>query len=161
MRPPRRARKSHWVIRPVRKSDRREWLRMRRALWPNGADDHPREIDSYLRKPRRRWPVFVAQVEGRAGLAGFLEASLRDRAEGCASTPVAYVEAWYVDPAFRRRGLGAALIRRAESWARRLMLSEIASDAELVSPASHRAHAALGFEETGRIVCFRKSLNTS
>jgi hypothetical protein len=36
-------------VRPVRGSDARAWLRMRRALWPEGsAREHRGEIDRYF-----------------------------------------------------------------------------------------------------------------
>ena len=44
--------------------------------------------------------------------------SLRPYAEGCATTPVAFLEAWFVSPERRRRGVGRALVATAEAWAR-------------------------------------------
>ena len=45
-----------------------------------------------------------------------------------------------------------------EAWAREKGCSELASDALLESAESHRMHAGLGFEETERVVYFRKEL---
>jgi aminoglycoside 6'-N-acetyltransferase I len=130
---------------------------MRDALWPQGRDDHPDEIDAALRAPADTAAVLVVpRAEG--GLAGLLELRLRDFAEGCVSSPVAYVEGWWVDDDARRRGVGAALMRAAEDWARARGLREIASDCDLDNEASLRAHEALGFAEAVRVICLRKAL---
>jgi aminoglycoside 6'-N-acetyltransferase I len=89
---------------------------------------------------------------------GFAELSLRSIAEGCHSSPVAYLEGWFVEESERRRGVGAALLRAAEEWARAQACSEFASDTEIDNGVSIAAHRALGFEEVDRIVCFRKDL---
>jgi aminoglycoside 6'-N-acetyltransferase I len=96
------------------------------------------------------------RLDGRLG--GFIEVGQRNYAEGCASSPVAYIEGWYIDADLRRQGLGAALVRAAERWARGRGLTEIASDAETDNEVSIKAHKALGYAEEARVVCFRKDL---
>lgn len=102
------------------------------------------------------WCVLLAETDGQ--VVGFLEASLRDYAEGCETSPVSYLEGWFVAEPYRRRGVGAALVRAAEDWARSQGCTEMASDAELHNLDSHRAHEALGYEEVERVVVFRKTL---
>lgn len=144
-------------VRPRRPSDDPEWLRMRLALWPEGdADAHRAGMREWL-AVKDSVILVAARPDGR-GLAGFAEVGTRPYAEGCDSSPVAYLEGWYVDPDVRRQGVGAALVRAAEGWARERGLTEFASDALLDNDTSHRAHRALGFAEVERIVCFRKSL---
>jgi aminoglycoside 6'-N-acetyltransferase I len=46
----------------------------------------------------------------------------------------------------------------AEHWSRSLGLTELASDSEFRNDLGQRAHLALGFQEVGRIVQYRKSL---
>ena len=53
---------------------------------------------------------------------------------------------------------GTASTAAAESWARTLGLTEMASDADLANAVSIGAHRALGYTEAERIVCFRKEL---
>lgn len=145
-------------IRPVTRSDRDEWLRMRSILYPDSA---PEEIDEWLDSEQGTLLVGVAVFvvdRGDGRLAGFVEIGLRNYAEGCVTTPVAFIEGWYVDPDVRRRGLGARLVEAAESWARARGLEEIASDTTLDNAVSVRAHLALGFEEVERQICFRKTL---
>lgn len=93
------------------------------------------------------------------GLCGFLEAALRSRANGCDTTPVGYIEGWYVDEDVRKQGLGRALVETAEAWARSRGCRQMASDAELWNTSSHDSHGALGYEETARLVLFKKDLD--
>lgn len=102
--------------------------------------------------------VLVASRSSGAGLAGFAEAGARSLADGCETSPVAYLEGWYVDDNARRQGIGAALIHAAEAWARSQGFREFASDAELENLESQRAHLALGFKEVGRSVLYLKTL---
>ncbi len=144
-------------VRRATERDRSEWLRMRAALWPEGASDHLEEIVAYLAGPEQGSAVFVAESPG-GGLSGFLEARLRDYADGCSTSPVAYVEGWYVDPDSRRSGVGKALLEAAERWGRGLGLSEMASDSDLGNELGRQAHLEHGFREVGRVVQFRKAL---
>jgi aminoglycoside 6'-N-acetyltransferase I len=129
---------------------------MRKVLWANCPDDqHAREIDEIARD----FPGTVFLAQGSDGrLCGFLEASIRPWADGCDSRPVGYIEGWYVDEHARRQGVGRALVGAAESWARSNGCREMASDAELWNAVSHHAHGALGYEETTRLVLFKKDL---
>jgi aminoglycoside 6'-N-acetyltransferase I len=144
------------TIRGPRDSDHAEWLRMRRALWGDYPDERQvREMDEALGSDTEE--VIVAERPGGT-LCGFLEASLRSRADGCESTPVGYIEGWYVDDDVRRQGVGRALVEAAESWARSKGCRQMASNADLWSEVSHRAHGALGYRETARLVLFKKDL---
>ncbi len=144
-------------VRPAEPADAAEWLRMRTALWPEVPDDHPGEIRAYFERPPARSVTLVAALAG-GGLAGFLEAGTRTFAEGCASSPVGYIEGWWVEPAHRRRGIGQALVAAAEAWAQQLGCIEMASDAERGNAGSRAAHSALGYAEVAEIVCYRKTL---
>ena len=146
-------------IRPVAEEDQAEWLRMRRALWPDCAETmHRFELQRYAAAPGGSVAVFVCDGDGRLG--GFVEVSIRDRVDGSFSDRVALIEGWYVDPELRGQGLGRLLIERAEQWARDRGLSELASDAEITNEPSLRAHEALGFKETFRLVHYLKPLRT-
>ena len=130
---------------------------MRRILLPNEEAEHAGEIDMYLTAAPDAAAVFVAQRPD-GSLGGFVEVATRPWADGCASMPVAYIEAWYVDPDLRMHGVGRALFAAAERWAMDAGFTEIGSDAETHNSASIAAHKALGYEEVLRIVCFRRTL---
>lgn len=151
-------------VRPVYKPDRDEWLRMRTALLPDDADECD-DVETYFATGTCRWSeavlpmkVFVAE-RSDGGLCGFVEASIRPFAEECSSGAVGYLEGWYVDPDARRQGIGKKLVEAAERWAAAQGCTEMASDARLTNTVSHEAHTALGFEETDRLVLFRKRLH--
>jgi aminoglycoside 6'-N-acetyltransferase I len=99
-----------------------------------------------------RFIAFIAR-EANGDAIGFAEASLRhDYVNGCDTSPVGFLEGIYVVPIFRRRGVAASLVRAVEQWT-------LAQGAALIdNVGSHRMHAALGFQETERVVCFRKRL---
>jgi aminoglycoside 6'-N-acetyltransferase I len=145
-------------IRPLELRDRPSWAEMRAALWPDAdAAELAHETVKHFEGVKAADQVWVAEdASGR--LLGFVELSLRPYAEGCASSPVPYIEAWYVTAEARHTGVGRALVEAAENWARLRGFTEMGSDALLENDASHAAHQALGFEEVERIVCYRKSL---
>jgi aminoglycoside 6'-N-acetyltransferase I len=138
--------------------ERAEWLRLRWALWPSfSLDDLEREMAA-LRAAPYRAPVFVA-VREDGELGGFVEISLHETAPGCATSPVGYLEAWYVDPDLRRQGVGRRLVAAAEAWARSMGCREMASDTTPNYPVSPAAHAALGFQTAGEPLLHRKWLS--
>jgi len=140
----------------VRPSDVPEWLRMRRLLWPEApADDLSQEMASMRTDPRT--PVFIAERE-EGGLGGFLEAGTRPYVDGCDTSPVGYIEGWFVDEDLRQRGAGRALVEAAETWARGLGLHEMASDTSIANKISLKAHRALGYKEKERLIHFAKFL---
>jgi aminoglycoside 6'-N-acetyltransferase I len=131
---------------------------MRESLWPDAAPgEHGREIDDFF-AGRAREPLAVLVATTGDGLIGFVELSIRSAAEGCETDRVGYLEGWFVDQRWRRRGVGRALVEEAIAWARAQGCRELASDAEIDNRTGHRAHQALGFETTGRSVTFRKNI---
>jgi aminoglycoside 6'-N-acetyltransferase I len=145
------------IIRHAAHIDHAEWLRMRSALWPDcPLDDHHSEMQDQL-SDQSRYAVFVVERDD-ARLGGFLEASLRQYADGCRTSPVGYIEGWYVDADLRQQGWGGELVKAAEQWASGQGCTEMASDCELDNDVSFRAHLALGYEEVDRAIQFRKLL---
>ena len=139
-------------------ADIADWVLLRQALWPDtGVDEHGAEIAEALAAPDRGLNLILRLADGAA--VGFAEASLRhDYVNGCDSSPVAFLEGIYVAPPFRRRGLARQLVAAVEAWAAAQGCTELASDALLDNLASQQMHGALGFEETQRVVYFRKKL---
>ena len=146
------------VIEPCRSVDTAGWLALRLALWPgHGHEEHLAEMASFLAEPQR-FAQYVAYEE--SGLpVGFVEIALRhDYVNGTSTSPVAFLEGIYVVVDSRRQGIARSLVEVAESWARGQDCSEFASDASVDNVVSHNMHRALGFEESQRVVYFRKSL---
>jgi len=132
-------------VRRLRAPDLAQVAAWKRELW--GDDDGEDQDET----------IFVWASDGDT-IGGFVSLSLRPWAEGCAGAPVPYVEAWYVAEDLRGRGVGRALMRAAETWAREAGFRELGSDARLDNAASLQAHRRLGFVPTERLQFFRKSL---
>lgn len=127
---------------------------MRQSFWP---DSEEAEVTVLMRLPESELVVFVAERAG-GGLCAFAEVGTRKYAEGCATSPVAYLEGIWVDPDVRRSGVGLCLVREAAYWAASQGRAELASDCDIDNEASRAFHVAAGFEEAGRIICFRRGL---
>src|SRR5438309_11186932 len=133
-----------------------DWVRLRSMLWPQGRGGHRREIDAMLAAPDK-FVAFVAHEQTVA--VGFAEAALRfDYVNGCETSPVVFLEGLFVLPEHRRKGIARELCASIERWGAQKGCTEFAADALLDNEVSHRVHAALGFEETERVVYFRKLL---
>lgn len=144
-------------IKPCTSVEQAGWLQLRMALWPADRTEHLQEMQELCAQPGR-YAQFLAY--SRLGEPqGLVEVALRsDYVNGTESSPVGFLEGLYVDPAFRQQGIAALLVKTAEQWARRQRCTAMASDALLENTVSHAMHRALGFEETERVVYFRKPL---
>ena len=142
------------TIRRATLEDKPDWLRMRLLLWIySAAHELEPELDTILADPGQA--VFIASAfDGRC--VGFVEAATRTYAEGCATSPVGYIEGWYVDEDLRGQGIGTRLVTTAEEWARQKGCQEMASDTWLDNDASIYAHIRMGYQEVERLVHFVK-----
>lgn len=129
---------------------------MRQGLWPDAPVEYLEyDMDEVLANSDSA--VFVAsRADGK--LVAFIEASLREYGEGCETSPVGYIEAWYVDPHVRGQKLGREMVHTAEQWARDKGMIEMASDTWLENEVSVAAHLKMGYEEVERLVHFVKRL---
>ena len=146
-------------IRRYRDDDWPEWLRMSLLLDPASPQEN-HESDMHATLGNEDAAVFVVE-RPNGKLAGYVEVGARGYAEGCMTSPVGYIEAWYVDEDVRRAGLGRSLLEAAEVWSRSQGYSEIGSDALIDNEVSHHAHVGAGYEVVDRVVQFRKSLLSS
>ena len=154
------------VVRGMAEGDFVAVAGLRAELWPEGTvEEHLAELPAWAADEGTC--SFVAEAGGHGaggaageggGVVGFLEGRLRSHADGCATTPVGYLEGWYVVPDRRRQGVGRALVAAFERWARDLGCRELASDTWPENAASIDAHRRLGFREVDRVVTFRKPL---
>lgn len=147
-------------VRSVEQRDLGEWVRMRAALWPDDIDQHRAAAERFFAGQRHEPAEVLLAFDDSGRAVGFVELSIRNIVDSCSSDRVAYLEGWYVEPSLRRQGVGSALVAAAERWGVSHGCTEFASDSVIDNEASHRAHRALGFEETGRVVNFRKDLTS-
>jgi len=145
-----------FTIRRATYEDKSDWLRMRQRLWPEAPIQYL-EFDLDDRLTDADYAVFVSSSTD-GGLVAFIETGLRDYGEGCETSPVGYIEAWYVDEHIRGRNVGRDLVHVAEEWAREKGCTEMASDTWLENEASIAAHLKLGYWEAERLVHFVKKL---
>ncbi len=146
-------------IRSATKEDAAVWVRMREALWPEHASAwHATEVDKYfaglLSMPLE--VLIAADDDGRRSVLPSCR-SVRTRR---AAKPIGW--------RFSRAGMSRPRPDVTASAARSSRLpnggpscqgcTEFASDAVLDNIESASAHAALGFEETVQIRCFRKPI---
>lgn len=133
-----------------------DYKRLRARMWEIEPALNAEEVEKIL-QDQEDWAVFIACIDGHR-CVGFLEVWLREYAEGASSSPVGYLEGWFVEPEFRCRGIGRSLVIAGEEWARRAGCVEMASDCEVNNVGGIRAHQQTGYREVERIVCFLKSL---
>lgn len=144
-------------IRHLNQDEHDQWLRMRIELWPETDEKQHRKEMAMMLADSNRFAVIVCEKE-QGHLVGFAEVSLRDWAEGCLSSPVGYLEGWFIEENNRKSGLGRKLLFASEDWARSRGCTEMASDTDLDNLESEKAHLRLGFQVAARLTAFKKPL---
>ena len=128
---------------------------MRVMLWPDPVEEHRREVRRYFDRDSNDAVVFLATPANVC--VGFVEASIRhEQVNGSETCPVAFLEGLFVEQQHRRMGVAAALREQVESWARAKGQTELVSDTDLDNAASAAWHLGQGFEETERVIFYRK-----
>lgn len=92
-----------------------------------------------------RYSAYVAEVDG--AVAGFLGLQTGWAYEH--DEPFARIISLVVDARVRRRGVGAALVRFAERWARERGAYGLMLNTNVRREEAHRFYEALGFNRTG------------
>jgi aminoglycoside 6'-N-acetyltransferase I len=142
------------TIRALGLADVADWAALRHALWPHHPEAELRdELPALL---AGRFAGFCAFAGDE--LVGFCEVGERPYGDGCDTAPLAWLEGIYVIPNHRRQQVARRLVEAAETWARQHGYAELGSDARLANLISRLTHARWGFEETERVVMFRKRL---
>jgi GNAT superfamily N-acetyltransferase len=144
------------VVRRAEEADHDAWAAMLAKLHPDGsAEEFRREIEQWVRLPEP-YVAFLAE-EGGASI-GFVDARVRNYAEGAPNLRAAYVEDLWVAPERRGRGVAGQLLAAVEGWAREEGLDWLGSDTWPDNEASIRFHARHGFAEVERLIVFGKPL---
>lgn len=143
------------ILRRITSEDRDRWFKMRKGIWPEAPDEYLNsDMDDILVSEKDT--VIFAMVDDVP--AGMIEAKIREYGEGCETSPVGYIEGWFVYPELRGKGVAGALTQAAEDWARSKGCTEMASDTWLDNEASIKAHLKMGYYEVERLVHFVKRL---
>jgi aminoglycoside 6'-N-acetyltransferase I len=129
---------------------------MRHSLWPDETMRGHNTAIKEISDSRDTWGFVAVTADGAP--AGFAEISIRKAANGCESQPVPFLEGIWIEPRYRRQGIGAQLIGHIEGFLQARGFSEIGSDSLIENLDAHDAHKAWGFAETERVVYFRKFL---
>lgn len=128
-------------------------------VWPKTSKEELQQEISETIEDSSKGLYFV-YLEGKDAI-GFAQCSLRtDYVEGSTTSPVAYLESMYVNPAYRGQGKGRELVVECEKWAKEMGCAEFASDCYMDGDFESKKafHEALGFKEVNRIVCYIKPL---
>jgi len=134
-------------------SDLEDWGALRAELWGDDAAELALEARALLGSTDH--VAFLAR-DGDGAPNGLVEASARRAADGT----YAFVEAWYVRPAHRGRGVGADLMDAVEQWALHREVRALLSDTDPEAyPRSLPAHVREGFEVVSRATVLLKRLD--
>lgn len=144
------------MIREMNISDAPALATMALKIWDSDDYDELKQefVDMY---DNTETTCFIKFIDDKP--IGFANVSLRhDYVEGCETSPVAYLEAIYVDEEHRLLGYARELVKRCEDWGREQGAKEFASDCILTNTDSYKFHIAIGFTEVNRIICFKKEI---
>jgi aminoglycoside 6'-N-acetyltransferase I len=116
------------TIRPVRRADTGDWVRMRTLLWPDCAADHPQEIEAFFEGTLDE-PTAVFFAQDRVGrILGLLELAIRSELLEMTNKRIGYVEGLFVEPEARGGNVARKLLEFSRGWARSEGCSVFASD---------------------------------
>lgn len=135
---------SKFQIKPMAESDFADWLSMCNQLHTDNTSEQNEKDLRQIQKDSRYEPFIARHESGKA--AGYIELSTRtDYVEGSDSSPVGYVESIFVQPEYRKHGLGRQMIEWAEDWCRQKGFTQLGSDALMDNSDSHAFHKSVGF----------------
>ena len=146
------------TIRKTTDPEDADWLVLRTEFIPEVNLEEQQVFLQDFARDSAAFCAFVAS-DPEQGLMGFAEVAVRtDFVNGCRHRPALFLEGIFVRPEYRGRGVARALCGAAEAWGLEQGCREFASDVYTDDANSLAAHRGLGFEETERVVYFRKAL---
>ena len=141
------------TLRPARNGDAAELARLSAQLgYPQQAVEFERRLRRLLISADH--PVIVA-ADSDTHLLGFIAIERRLVLEFGERVEIVGL---VVDDAARRRGIGQALLRAAEVWARATGVDEVAVRSNVLRDESHPFYEGNGFERTKTQHVYRKRL---
>ncbi len=146
------------TLRPARSGDAAELARLSAQLgYPQQAVEFERRLRRLLISADHRIVVATesgTSVEG-GRLLGFIAIERRLTLELGERVEIVGL---VVDDSARRRGIGQALVRTAEDWARTIGVGDVAVRSNVVRDESHPFYERNGFERTKTQHVYRKRL---
>jgi len=113
------------MIKEVQIVDINTLLTLQVELWPmHTVNDLLPDCRKALQDPKQISWIYYKN----SNPIGFLDLSIKDKAIGCKSNKIGYVEGWYAKPEYQGYGFGLALYNQAELWAIENGCFEMASD---------------------------------
>ena len=133
-----------------------EWARLHAMLFTHLTfEESLAECEEWFANQKEVGVLYEREGE----FIGVMNLSVRnDYVNGTETSPVAFVEAIYILPEFRGRGIGREMIEYAENFARERRIRELASDCFTDNLDSELFHKRCGFEEKERVICFVKNV---
>jgi len=125
----------------------RKILRLR----PGGLAIYGKFLKKQMSSKKAR--VFVAEADGK--VIGHLMVSVKKLPPVYTIDKEAYVDELFVKPAFRGKGVGAALLREAQKWAKNRGLRELSLTANVKNARAQEVYHEFGFRDlTVKLVKF-------
>ena len=134
----------------------KEWTNLALLLFPNSSFEEELNLHQKILASDNEMGLLYRR-DGQ--YVGFMNLSIRrDYVNGTDTSPVVFVEALYVLPAYQRQGIGREFIEYAEQYAAQKGITQIASDCFIDNLASEHFHKSCGFIEKERVICFAKDV---
>ncbi len=144
-------------ISPIKPAEFDTWVNFSMALFPESS---LKETVDDLRRIMQldKYQTFIARKESSP--IGYATVTLRtDHVEGASTSPVGYLEAIYVKPAYRNHGVARALFLQGQAWCKEMGCSEMGSDTWHWNKDAQAFHEKLGFREEDVLVHFYKKID--
>ena len=137
-------------------SSLKAWTDLALLLFPDSSFEEELSLNKKILRSENEAGL-LCQADGQ--YVGYMHLSVRnDYVNGTDTSPVAFVEALYLLPAYRAQGIGKEFIKYAEAFARQRGITQLASDCFVDNTLSERFHKSCGFVEKERVICFVKNL---
>jgi len=137
-------------------SNLKQWTDLAVLLFPNSTFEGELELHKKILASENEIGLLYKKDNM---YVAFMHLCLRnDYVNGTESSPVLFIEAIYVLPAYRKTGIGREFISYAESFARKCGIKQLASDCYIDNYESERFHKSCGFIEKERVICFAKNV---
>ena len=138
------------------KSNLQEWVNLSLKLFPEHSFEEMFCICEKVLESQKEIGLLYQQ-DGR--YVGYMHLSVRtDYVNGTNASPVAFIEAIYVAPDYRKQGIGRKFVEYAVEYARQKGFKQLASDCLIDNSSSEYFHKSCGFTEQERVICFVKNV---